>query len=100
MCGCLVRRSPCLTSVSHSVINPTNGKLITKVDEATEADVDRAVHVAQKAFDTEWGLNASGAKRSALLNKLALLMDKYHDELAALEALDNGTLTRLISFHP
>ncbi|KAF8884703.1 aldehyde dehydrogenase domain-containing protein [Mucidula mucida] len=72
------------------VINPSNGKLITKVDEATSADVDRAVKAAHKAFETEWGLNASGARRSELLNKLASLMEKNHDELAALEALDNG----------
>ncbi len=73
-----------------SVINPTNGELITKVDEALEADVNKAVKAAQKAFDTTWGLNASGAQRAALLNKLGSLMDKYHDELAAIEALDNG----------
>ncbi|KAF9037408.1 aldehyde dehydrogenase [Hymenopellis radicata] len=72
------------------VINPTNGELITKVDEALDADIDKAVKAAQKAFDTTWGLNASGAQRAALLNKLGLLMDKYHDELAAIEALDNG----------
>ena len=80
-----------LSNPLHSVINPTTGKLITKVDEATDADVDRAVKSAQAVFDTEWGLNASGARRAELLYKLGTLMDKYHDELAALEALDNGT---------
>ncbi|KAH7921428.1 aldehyde dehydrogenase [Leucogyrophana mollusca] len=72
------------------VINPTNGKVITKISEATPKDVDTAVVAAQKAFDTVWGLNAPGAKRSTLMGKLANLMQDHADELAALEALDNG----------
>jgi aldehyde dehydrogenase (NAD+) len=72
------------------VVNPTNGKLITKVSEATEEDVDIAVEVAQKTFETTWGLNAPGAVRSELLWKLAQLMERDQLELAALEALDNG----------
>jgi aldehyde dehydrogenase (NAD+) len=39
-----------------------------------------------------WGLNASGSVRSDLLWKLAQLMERDFDELAALEAMDNGTL--------
>ena len=64
--------------------------MITKVSEATEEDVDIAVEAAQKAFETTWGLNASGSVRSNLLWKLAQLIERDHDELAALEALDNG----------
>ncbi|OJA12632.1 hypothetical protein AZE42_04484 [Rhizopogon vesiculosus] len=72
------------------VINPTNGKVITTVSEATPKDVDIAVEAAQKAFDTVWGLNAPGATRSTLMGKLAILMQENADELAALEASDNG----------
>ncbi|KJA17654.1 hypothetical protein HYPSUDRAFT_46123 [Hypholoma sublateritium FD-334 SS-4] len=72
------------------IINPTNGKLITKVSEAVEADVELAVAAAQKAFDTVWGLNASGSTRSELLWSLAKTMEKHQEELAAIEALDNG----------
>ncbi|KAF8154927.1 aldehyde dehydrogenase [Crassisporium funariophilum] len=72
------------------VINPTNGKLITKISEGTEQDVDIAVEAAQKALETTWGLNAAGAQRSNLLWKLAQLMERDKDELAAIEALDNG----------
>lgn len=60
------------------------------MSEATPKDVDIAVEAAQTAFDTVWGLNAPGALRSTLMGKLALLMQKNADELAALEALDNG----------
>lgn len=69
-----------------------NGKIITSVSEATPADVDRAVIVAQKAFDTVWGLNAPGSYRGKLMHRLADLMEENKEELAALEALDVGTL--------
>ena len=72
--------------------------MITKVSEATEEDVDIAVEAAQKAFETTWGLNASGSVRSNLLWKLAELMERNLDELAALEALDNGTLPLSFKF--
>lgn len=64
--------------------------MITKVSEATEEDVDIAVEVAQKTFETTWGLNAPGSVRAELLWKLAQLMERDQLELAALEALDNG----------
>ena len=54
--------------------------------------MDIAVEAAQKAFETTWGLNASGSVRSNLLWKLTELMERDLDELAALEAMDNGTL--------
>ncbi|KAI0716189.1 aldehyde dehydrogenase [Cerioporus squamosus] len=72
------------------VINPTNGKLITKIAEGTPKDVDTAVKVAARAFDTVWGLHATGSQRARLLNKLGDLMEKNAETLAALEALDNG----------
>ncbi|KAG1736643.1 aldehyde dehydrogenase domain-containing protein [Suillus paluster] len=72
------------------VINPTTGKVITSVSEGTAKDVDVAVDAAQKAYDTVWGLNAPGTQRSILMSKLAALMQENADELAALEALDNG----------
>ncbi|KAJ6520499.1 aldehyde dehydrogenase [Mycena sanguinolenta] len=72
------------------VLNPSTGKLLAKICEATAEDVETAVKAAQEAFSTTWGLNASGVMRGELLYKLAALMDAAKDELAALEALDNG----------
>lgn len=96
----------------HSVIDPSkfsilllntdltetttgNGNTITSVSEATSADVDRAVAAAQKAFDTTWGLNAPGSYRASLIHKLGLLMEAHKEELAAIEALDVGTVGTL-----
>nr|AKS10559.1 aryl-aldehyde dehydrogenase [Trametes cinnabarina] len=72
------------------VINPSNGKLITKITEGSPKDVDLAVAAAQKAFDTTWGLHKNGFERARLLQKLGDLMEQNADKLAALEALDNG----------
>jgi len=79
-----------ISSINSDAFYPATGKLITTVSEATPKDVDIAVDAARKAFDTTWGLNASGAQRAALLNKLGDLMVQHKDELAAIEALDNG----------
>lgn len=53
-------------------------------------DVDTAVKLAHKALETTWGLNAGGAQRAAMLRKLGDLMYDHREELAAIEALDNG----------
>ena len=66
------------------------GKVFTAVSEGTAKDVDKAVEVAQKAYETSWGLNVPGLERANILWKLAQLMEANSQELAALEALDNG----------
>jgi len=72
------------------VLNPSTGKVLTKVSEGTPKDVDLAVAAAQKAFDTTWGTNAPGYRRGALLNQLANILESNFDALCAVEALDNG----------
>ncbi|KAA1476324.1 aldehyde dehydrogenase [Dentipellis sp. KUC8613] len=78
------------TGSTIDVINPTSGKVITKISEATADDVDRAVQAARKAFETAWGLKCPGSERGQLLSKLADLLEQNRDEFAAIEALDNG----------
>lgn len=72
------------------VINPTNGKVVTKISEGNAKDVDAAVDAAQKAFDSSWGTKVAPHQRGKLLMKLATLIEANVDELAALETLDNG----------
>ncbi|KAJ8082691.1 hypothetical protein PM082_008547 [Marasmius tenuissimus] len=73
-----------------STIEYANGQVVTKIAEGTAKDVDAAVDAAQKAFDTVWGLKASGGQRARLLTKLWQAMEAAQQELAALEVLDNG----------
>src|SRR5574343_196457 len=53
-------------------------------------DVNRAVNAARKAFDEGPWRRMNAAERGRLMHKLADLVEKNLDELANLEALDNG----------
>ncbi|CAE6371958.1 unnamed protein product, partial [Rhizoctonia solani] len=78
------------SNTTIDVINPTTGKIVTKVSEGTEKDVDLAVQAAQKAYDSAWGLNVSAVERGKILIRIAELIERDIDEIAAVEALDNG----------
>jgi aldehyde dehydrogenase (NAD+) len=71
-------------------VNPSTGEVITQVAESDAADVDKAVAAARAAFDKGPWRKMSASQRGRLMNKLADLVEKYADELAQLEALDNG----------
>ncbi|CAI2174935.1 11192_t:CDS:2 [Funneliformis geosporum] len=70
-------------------INPSTGKPITTVAEAFAKDVDKAVDAATEAFDKVWK-NVQPSERGRLLNKLADLMERDLEEIAAIESLNNG----------
>ncbi|KAL4918336.1 aldehyde dehydrogenase domain-containing protein [Aspergillus aurantiobrunneus] len=74
---------------TFETINPTNEKPIVAVHEATEKDVDTAVAAARAAFEGSWR-QVTPSERGRILNKLADLMERDIDTLAAIEALDNG----------
>jgi aldehyde dehydrogenase (NAD+) len=74
---------------TFETINPTNEKPIISVCEATEKDVDTAVAAARAAFEGSWR-QVTPSERGRLINKLADLMERDIDTLAAIEALDNG----------
>src|SRR6267154_2653948 len=71
-------------------INPATGETICHVAEGDKADVDLAVKAARKAFEEGPWPKMNASDRGRLLNKLADLVEQNADELAALEALDNG----------
>ena len=71
-------------------VNPATGEEICRVAEADAADVDKAVRAAREAFEKGPWRKMAAAERGKLLYKLADLIEKNADELARLEALDNG----------
>ncbi|RSH82124.1 aldehyde dehydrogenase (NAD(P)(+)) ald5 [Saitozyma podzolica] len=77
-------------------INPANGETLLEVSHASQEDVDEAVRAARKAFETAWGNNVQASERGALLNKLADLMERDAEKLAALESLDSGKGIRIV----
>ncbi|KAI9244193.1 aldehyde dehydrogenase domain-containing protein [Phascolomyces articulosus] len=70
-------------------INPSTGKVITSVQAAEEEQVNLAVDAAEKAFYGGWK-TSNPRERSRLMNKLADLVERDAEDLAQLEALDNG----------
>src|SRR5438094_5629873 len=70
--------------------NPATGEVICQVAEGDKADVDLAVKAARKAFEEGPWPKMSAADRGRLLHRLADLIEKNQEELAALESLDNG----------
>src|SRR5712692_3112671 len=71
-------------------INPSTGEVITQVAESDAPDVDKAVKAARAAFEKGPWRKMSASQRGVLLHRLADLIEKNMDELAQLEALDNG----------
>ncbi|MEF9955399.1 MAG: aldehyde dehydrogenase family protein [Clostridium sp.] len=67
---------------------PANGEQLSVCAEATKEDVDEAVRVAWKAFET-WK-KTTVSERAAILNKIADIIDANLEHLAMIETLDNG----------
>ncbi|WP_066567653.1 aldehyde dehydrogenase family protein [Snodgrassella sp. CFCC 13594] len=68
--------------------NPATGEKLATLAEASKADVDLAVKSAWAAFPA-WS-QTSPAERSALLLKVADLLEAETERFATLETLDNG----------
>ncbi|MEZ6127734.1 MAG: aldehyde dehydrogenase family protein [Planctomycetaceae bacterium] len=81
---------PAVSGKTFQTINPATEEVICEVAEGDKADVDLAVHAAQAAFESGPWSKMDARDRGRLLNKLADLMEKHLEELAALETLDNG----------
>ncbi|AQA01563.1 gamma-aminobutyraldehyde dehydrogenase [Mycobacterium sp. MS1601] len=77
----------------HAVINPANGNTVAELALATPADVDAAVASARRAF-RGWSA-ATPAERSAVLAKLAELMEANSAVFIAEEVSQTGKPVRL-----
>ena len=76
--------------------SPSTGEELAVIAEATAEDVDAAVKAAEKAFES-WK-KTSPIERQDLLLKIADIIDKNKDFLAAVESMDNGKPIRETSF--
>ena len=75
---------------TFETINPATGDVIARVAEGEAPDVDKAVKAARRAFEKGPWRKTDARDRGRMLNKLADLIEKNIQELAALETLDNG----------
>ena len=70
-------------------VNPATEEVLSEVATATDADVDRAVRAARRAFTRVWG-PMRPADRGKYLFRIARLLQERAREFAVLESLDNG----------
>ncbi len=70
-------------------VNPATAEPLAEVAVAGEADVDRAVAAARRAYETAWGELAPSA-RGRYLFRIARLLQERAREFAVLESLDGG----------
>jgi phenylacetaldehyde dehydrogenase len=75
---------------TFEVRDPSSDAVIAHCALGDAADVDRAVAAARRAFeDGEWS-RMKPVDRERLLHRLADLIEQHADDLAELEAIDNG----------
>jgi 1-pyrroline dehydrogenase len=70
------------------ILNPASGEPIAAVPQGSQADVDRAVEAAGKAWP-EWRETTPGERAEVLL-KLADVLDEHGEELARIESQNVG----------
>ncbi|MBE7175476.1 MAG: aldehyde dehydrogenase [Mucilaginibacter polytrichastri] len=73
-------------------ISPIDGKVFTKVARSKAADVEKAVHAANRAF-VKWS-KTSATERSNIMLKIANRIEQNLEFLAAVETVDNGKAIR------
>jgi acyl-CoA reductase-like NAD-dependent aldehyde dehydrogenase len=74
---------------TFATLDPSTGRELNRIAEATAADVDEAVKSARAALTGSWA-QVSPAERGRILTRLADLIERDADHLAQLESLDNG----------
>ncbi|WIX31209.1 betaine-aldehyde dehydrogenase [Salinicola sp. JS01] len=82
------RRTPASGETTFDAINPATGEVIASIQQASAADLDKAVASATRA-QREWAA-MTGMERSRILLKAVALLRERNDELAELETLNTG----------
>ncbi|HEY2201717.1 MAG TPA: aldehyde dehydrogenase family protein, partial [Solirubrobacteraceae bacterium] len=72
------------------VEDPSTGREVGRIVDASDADVDRAVAAARAAFDDGRWSDLPPKVRERTILKLADLIEAHLAEFAELEAIDNG----------
>ncbi len=77
------------SGLAWKTIEPATEAVLAEVSVADEADVDRAVRAARRAYERTWS-KLPGSERAKYLYRIARIMQERSRELAVLETLDNG----------
>jgi phenylacetaldehyde dehydrogenase len=72
------------------VLDPSNGKEITRIPDGRELEADKAVCAARKAFDNTVWRKMMPLERESLMHNLASLVEHNAQVIAEIEAIDAG----------
>lgn len=75
---------------SEDVVNPATGKTLAALPHASKADLDRALDVAEKAFES-WR-NTTPYERSKVMRKAADLVRERADHIARVQTQEQGKI--------
>lgn len=81
---------PAESGRTFETLNPATGEVLTPVAEAGEADIDRAVKAARRAFESGPWPKMKASEREKILRRISHLIREHKEELAFLETLDSG----------
>jgi len=81
---------PAASGKTFEVRDPSSDRVIAHCAEGEAADVDRAVAAARRAFEGGDWARMKPVDRERLMHRLGDLIEQHADELAELEAIDNG----------
>lgn len=76
--------------MTFEAISPIDGRRLAQVAACGQADVDRAVEAARRAFEAGAWAGLPPRERKARLQRLAALIGEHAGELALIETLDMG----------
>ena len=82
-----------LSGKYFDTINPATEKKIARIAEAGQADTDRAVAAARKAYDKYWS-KMPAKERGKYMYRIARIMQERARELAVIESIDGGKAIR------
>ncbi|KAF9247401.1 aldehyde dehydrogenase domain-containing protein, partial [Melanogaster broomeanus] len=77
-----------------TVLNPATGEALCSVEAATSKDVDAAVTRAHSAYQSGIWSKAPPLTRSAILSRLAQLLEESIPDMAKIETLQTGRVIR------
>src|SRR5438445_5467753 len=83
------RFAPSRPKVTFEVINPATEEPLARVAKASQADVNRAVAAARRAYDTVWS-RLPGSERAKYLYRIARIIQERSREFAVVETMNSG----------
>ncbi len=75
---------------TFATLDPSTGEVLAQVAEGDQEDINRAVKAARTAFESGPWRRMTPSERGRVIWRIGDLIEKYLEEFAQLDSLDNG----------